>query len=130
MSAIVLAPPRTEAEAVGRGKAALAAVRSDAFPWPSADATTVSGYADWLRDDLETLDDLLTGRRHPATEFPELAAGWPDDALGQAVERVVQDIEAGTGALIERVRRYCGDQGAEFVLAAAAQAGQQEGEGQ
>ena len=113
---------------IASAKAALAAVRSDAFPVPSAGASLIKHYEDWLADDLEARDDLLAGRRHPASEFPELARWWPNDALGQAVDRVTQDIEAGTGALAEVVRRFCGDQVADSVLAAAAEAGQQ-GEG-
>ena len=124
----VQAPPVTETATVDRAKAVLAAIRSDTFPVPSTGASLISHYEDWLADDLEARDDLLAGRRHPASEFPELARWWPHDALGQAVEKVTQDIEAGTGALAEVVRRFCGDQVADSVLAAAAEAGHREGE--
>ena len=105
-----------EAEVIARAEAALAAVDSGTFPWPSEGGRWITDYAQWLADDLEAREDLLAGRIHPASEFPELARWWPDDALGQAVEKIVQDIAAGTEALVERVRRYCGDEGAEFVL--------------
>ena len=128
MTAATQAPPVAETATVDRAKAVLAAVGSDAFPWPAEGRTLISGYADWLRDDLEARDDLLAGRRHPASEFPKLALGWPDDALGQAVDRVTQDIGEGTGALAEVIRQFCGDATADSVLAAAAEAAQEEGE--
>ena len=106
----------TEEEAViTRAQAALAAVRSDTFPWPSTGSSMIRHYAEWLADDLEARDDLLAGRRHPVSEFPELARWWPDDALGQAVAKVTQDIGAGTGALAEVVRKFCGDEVAALV---------------
>ena len=105
------APPVTEAEVISRAEAALAAVRSDDFPTPSTGASLITYYADWL----EARVDLLEGRRHPATEFPELARWWPNDALAQAVEKVTQDIGADTGALTEVVRRFCGDEVAALV---------------
>lgn len=117
-----------ETATVDRAKAVLAAVRSDSFPWPGEGRALISGYAEYLRDDLEARDDLLSGRRHPASEFPGLASGWPHDALGQAVDRVTQDIGEGTGALAEVIRQFFGDATADSVLAAAAEAGQREGE--
>lgn len=127
MSALTLTEV-TEEAVIASAKAALAAVRSDTFPVPSTGASLIKHYEDWLADDLEARDDLLAGRRHPASEFPELARWWPHDALGQAVAKVTEDIGAGTGALAEVVRRFCGDETADSVLAAAAQAGQREGE--
>ena len=85
-----------EEAVIASAKAVLAAVRSDTFPVPTTGASLIKHYEDWLADDLEARDDLLAGRRHPASEFPELARWWPHDALGQAVAKVTEDIAADT----------------------------------
>ena len=92
MSTPVIALTTAEAEAIARANAALARVRADTFPWAFARSGEIKAHADELREALGDYADLTTGSTHPATLFFDLAAGHPDDAMAQALDKVTEDI--------------------------------------
>ncbi len=104
MSTPVIA--RTPAESITLAAAftALSRVKAGAFPWPPRrDGICLSddlkGTMAGLLASIADFTALRTGGTHPATLFFDLAAGHPDGALSEAMERVAQDIADWTGAL-------------------------------
>jgi hypothetical protein len=106
-----------EAALTGRARDVLARARTDSFDWPhtARSRRAVTGAALDLEDALEFHQNLLAGLLHPASEFPHLAAGHPDDALGQALEMAGREISGCTAALVATVRRECSEEMAAYV---------------
>jgi len=109
-----------EAEVITRAREILARTDDDPeFPWTSSEHArkTIRMCAEGIREWLEVHEDLLAEppRNHPVSEFPDLGAGWPDDALATALERVTEDIRVWTGALVLAVRDHAGQERAAFL---------------
>ena len=117
---------RSEALVIARASAALTATDQWLAANQDREARLVRSYMEWLREALEAYEGLADGSLHPASEYPELARWWPDDAQGQALGMAAANIADDTGALVLTVREQCGDGTAESVLAAVdgAEAGQ------
>ena len=90
-----------ESAAIQRAHGILARVRADGFLWPwSADKrTSILMAIDGLEDSLDEHRGLRHGTVHPESVFFDLAAGHPDGALAEALERVAEDIRDWTAAL-------------------------------
>ena len=87
-----------ETALMDRAIAQLLRVLADAFPWP-ADSGGIKVCLAGLHESLADFNGLRDRTVHPATLFFDLAAGHPDGALAEAMERVAQDIADWTGAL-------------------------------
>jgi len=101
--AVTLTPAETAL--MERASAQLLRVLADTFPWPPrrtgdlSERDDLKGTIAGLRASLADFNALRDGRIHPASLFFDLAAGHPDGALAEAMERVAQDIADWTGAL-------------------------------
>ena len=102
-----------ETEVISRARDILARTDADPeFPWVPDEAcrTSIRACAEGIRESLEVHEDIRSGRLHPVSEFPDLGAGHPDDALATALERVTEDVGLWSGALVVAVREYAGDE--------------------
>jgi len=99
MNAPAIALTAAEAEAIARANGTLDWVNAGTFPWAFAAAGEIKACAASLGEALDDYDGLTTGAIHPASLFFDLEAGHPDGAMGDALDRVTQDIRDWTKAL-------------------------------
>ena len=99
LTEVTIALTAAEGEAIERASDALKWIGADTFPWAFARSDEIKACADGLRDSLDDYAALTTGRTHPASLFCDLAAGHPDGAIGDALDRVTADIRDWTREL-------------------------------
>jgi hypothetical protein len=100
----VIEPTSAEDTILAAAFTALSRVKADTFPWPPRRngiclSDDLKGTIAGLTASIADFTALRTGRTHPATLFFDLAAGHPDGALAEAMERLAQDIADWTSAL-------------------------------
>lgn len=95
------APTLTETEVIAEGRAVLARLAADDFAWPSdgRECASIRDIKDGLADAIETYEEILGDRRHPVSEFPELARDG--EAYDTALRKVADDVRSWTGVAAE-----------------------------
>jgi hypothetical protein len=106
-----------EATRIEQARGVLSRARADSFDWPHTERSrrAVTMAASDLEEALEFHGNLLSGALHPASEFPQLAARHPDDALAQALALATGEITDCASALVIIVRRECSEEMAVMV---------------
>jgi hypothetical protein len=117
MSATLTALTPDEAALIERAEGILSRAGTWAFDWPhtARSRQAVTAARRDLEEALEFHGNLLSGALHPASEFPHLAAGHPDDALAQALALAAGEIADCASALVIIVRRECSEEMAAMV---------------
>jgi hypothetical protein len=115
LTAVAVTPD--EAARIEQARDVLSRARADSFDWPHTERSrrAVTMAASDLEEALEFHGNLLSGALHPASEFPQLAAGHPDDALAQALTLAAGEITDCASALVIIVRRECSEEMAAMV---------------
>lgn len=106
-----------EAAQIDQAKGILSRAGTWDFDWPHTARSrgAVTAARQNLEEALEFHGNLLSGALHPASEFPQLATGHPDNALAQALALAAGEITDCASALVIIVRRECSEEMAAMV---------------
>jgi hypothetical protein len=128
MSAVTIAPAKTEAEIIVAARGVLSRAESGDVPWPDG-FTWTDGFRGsfrmarcGLRETLEIHELIKSEIIHPASEFADLEdeAG----AYGIALSRIAEDISTWAEALVLVIAEHCGTKAADYVSGADRPAGE------
>lgn len=86
-----------DAESTAMARATAAYYRVVTSEWPGSRGDKIREALDGLTGARDTYYDLITGRTHPASAYPELE--HDDEAYARALEMAVQDAEDWAGEL-------------------------------